>query len=352
MSKHYKFKNIKDQANNLLINNEKHVKNLIVVKKQTTETEVVCNLPSEVQNFQEAKILTKKSHVIEHISSVNETRARRIEICGNWLKFNLYQNSSGDIKRTLADARFCLNRWCVVCQMLKSKRLLAELLSIVQQIQEVRQAQNLKPMSFIFLTLTVQNPQLRELNSTIKTMSSAWKQMMKTESFKRAIKGYVRAVEFMGDHTESGFAHPHYHCALAVEPSYFHKFYLSQKEWREMWQSALGVDYDPSVLVRKISAEGLDDGTESIIQGLLEVVKYSVSPVTLENMSREDFLELDKQVKGIRQYSIGGIFRDYEPQLETLDPAVWEFIGQEVYEWFQGAYRTSEKDPFPDKTPK
>jgi plasmid rolling circle replication initiator protein Rep len=45
---------------------------------------------------------------------------------------------------------------------------------------------------------------------------------------------------------------------LAVEPSYFDKdcdLYINQKEWRELWQQALGVTYEPYVDVRVIYDE-------------------------------------------------------------------------------------------------
>lgn len=154
------------------------------------------------------------------------------------------------------------------------------------------------------------------------------------------IKGFIRAVEFVGDHTKEGEAHPHYHCLLMVEKSYFKsRNYLSQERWRELWSACY--DY-PNLQVRieKIKPKKKADGTliPALICAVCETLKYSVDLTDMEKLTDSDLQELIQQTKGIRQYNRGGLLKNLVEEIENVDEEVWQYLREEFYKWSQDHY--------------
>ena len=141
----------------------------------------------------------------------DERKSERCEKCGTFLEFELYEHiSTEERKRSLKSANFCEVKWCPMCAMIKQRKLANETRSILKQVEALR------PVKYVFLTLTIKNPSLTELNSTLKTMNKAFKLLTKSEEFSSVVLGYIRALEALGGSTSAGEAHPHYHCLLVV----------------------------------------------------------------------------------------------------------------------------------------
>lgn len=263
----------------------------------------------------------------------NEKKIESICECGTLLRFTKYQNvTNGDLMRELTGANFCKFKFCPMCQWRKARTVCNETLAKVQSVSNLHNG-----TAFLFLTLTVKNPLMSDLRQTLAQMSQAFQRFQQTKAFRRAVLGYVRAVEYVGDQTQSGEAHPHFHCLLVVRKSYFKKAdYLSKAQWSAMWQSALRVDYEPMINIQKIKAKGTLSDLQS---ACLEVVKYSVSFADMSRMNTDDLQVLIDQTKGLRQYALGGEVKDAEPaEIQEFDPDEWEKIGTEFFKWKNGDY--------------
>lgn len=288
-------------------------------------------------NFQ-TKLTTKmrqkeKSKLVSKLRYAGlENQAIRSDFCGTKLMFERYAKGE-ETKLKLTTANFCQSKFCVFCAFLKARKLANEMKSVLEQIE------NQRKVGYVFLTLTIKNPPLTELRDTLKQMSQAFNNLTKEEVFQKAVKGYIRAFEFLGDSTKEGEAHPHIHAVLVVDKNnYFKgKYYIKQEKWAKLWQKHLKVDYLPQVNVQKIKSK--NDEWKDSDSAIFETIKYCVSPVSFTNMSEEDFSILFHQTKGVRQYNKGGLMKTIKPlprEEESLDG--WSLIAQEVWKWSKGKY--------------
>lgn len=276
---------------------------------------------------------------------LRESVKERVKKCGSFLAFKLYQNlkNTEEFKRTLNGANFCKNRFCITCAWRKSKKLQSQTYATIRYLEE----QNHKKYEFLFLTLTVPNPPMTELNSTVKVMSKAFKKLQQREEWKRAVKGFIRAIEFLGDNTKEGEAHPHYHCLLMVEKRYFKgENYISQKRFRELWSECYGYP-DLQVRIEKIKTKKKADGTvlPAIICACYETIKYSMDLTDMNRLSDDDLQELMRQTRGIRQYNRGGLLKNLVEDLTEIDEEVWKYLREEFYKWSHDHYAEFNDSP-------
>ena len=260
-------------------------------------------------------------------------KAERCDKCGTFLAYLFRKHLlTEEQRRTLESGNFCGSKWCPMCAMNKERKLLNELKSILKQ------AEALRPVKYVFLTLTVKNPPLTELKDTLKAMNKAFNRLTDSPEFKSVVLGYVRALEALGGSTQEGEAHPHFHCLLVVKPSYFKDKYISQARWSELWRRSLKVDYTPVVDVRRIrqkSAEWSD-----VDSAIFETLKYLAKPQDIQRLSQADFEELDRQMRNAKQYTRGGLLKDIAPLKDDgFNPEEWELIGREFYRWLKAEGR-------------
>lgn len=110
---------------------------------------------------------------------------------------------------------------------------------------------------------------------------------------------------------------------LSVDNSYFtqSKIYLSQKNWTDLWKFYLGVDYTPTVDIRKLK--------ENKRKEVAEVAKYAVksedfiikdSYGKINEELKDRVVELlDKALHRKRLTSFGFIFKDIHKDLNLYD---------------------------------
>lgn len=320
------------------------------------------NLQSEtLELYKEHKEQAKELDLARHFALFHPQKSERIYQCGSSLVFDCYQNlETGDELRQLAWGIFCKVKWCPMCAWRKARKILAELLSVFEQI-EARYS-----VGYVFLTLTIQNPSLSDLRASVNEMSKAWNRLQRIKRWQKAVWGYVRALEFMGDKTPDGQAHPHYHSLLVVPASYFKGGnYITQAQWVEMWAKALRVDYSPIVDIRGVRPKkGARELTQSptgiqtshispaLLAALKECVKYLAKGSKVAKLDHEQFLTLDSQAKGLRQYNLGGLVKTTKPlPPPPLDPSIWEFLEKEFYLWCGSDYKqVSESEFYNSKT--
>lgn len=277
------------------------------------------------------KMIAEKANITDLIEK--ESRSERIRVCGSMLNFLKERNIvTEEVRRRLVKANFCDYRFCPMCQWRKAREVCREVLGRLRTIDEAHNG-----VALLFLTLTIKNEPLTELNSTVKHLSQAFQRLQQSKQYKDVVYGSIRAIEFLGDNTEAGECHPHFHCLLVVPKSYFTSHsYINFEEWTLLWQRSLRVNYRPVINVQRVKPK---EKMSAIVAAALEVVKYSVTSSDLEKLTKEDFQELDKQTRNIRQYNYSGELKDAEPTFDDIeDESLWELLEEEYFQWKNGKY--------------
>lgn len=277
------------------------------------------------------KLIAEKVNIAQMLQ--RDRRSEHIQVCGSMLQFLKERNLvSEEIRRRLVKGNFCKYRFCPMCQWRMARKVCREVLGRLRTIDEQHNG-----VALLFLTLTIKNEPLTELNSTVKLLSKAFYRMQQLKQYKDAVLGSIRAIEFLGDNTEAGECHPHFHCLLVVNKSYFKsRDYINFEEWTNLWQRSLRVNYRPVINVQRVKPKGK---MSAIVAAALEVVKYSVTSSDLEKLTREDFQELDSQTRNIRQYNYSGELKDAEPTFDDIeDESLWELLEEEYFQWSHGKY--------------
>lgn len=237
--------------------------------------------------------------------------ATRMDNCANLLKFIWDQSENGENSLSLKHANFCRVRLCPVCQW---RRAMAWRARMFQRLPSLLREH--PDYSFLFLTLTVKNCEVGDLDKTLTIMNKAFRHLFRLKALNH-IKGYIRSTEV----TKSGEmgAHPHFHCILAVSKRYFKDGYVSSKKWAELWMQSLKADYQPVIDIRKIKIQGNRFNDKAII----ETLKYSTKIESLVE-NKDWFLIYSDQVIRKRFLATGGCFKDFLKQ-EVSDE---EMIGE------------------------
>lgn len=244
----------------------------------------------------------------------HQRQSERMWSCARVLNFGwVIESGTGGIRLRLKRAWFCRVRHCPVCQWRRSKMWVARFYHAFPKIYADH-----PDLRYVLLTLTVRNCPVLELRSTIQQMNGAWQRLIQRK-FWPAL-GFVRSLEVT--RSEDGSAHPHYHCLLAVPPSYFGKNYLSTAKWAVLWQEALRADYTPICDVRLVKprqpsqsrseavlAPSVPVPVDVLLSSITEVIKYAVKP---SDLADSDFLlTVVDQLRNMRSVAVGGLFKQY-----------------------------------------
>lgn len=309
--------------------------------------EILPNSILEETKFTEHKLQTNDI-LFKFLDTGFKNEYEKIKQCGNFLEFALKENQiTKDTKKKLANANFCKNRFCPMCSWRRIRNITGQLKDAFDVIQEKEK------IATLFLTLTIKNPDVKDLKSTIAKMNKSFNEMTKTKPFKNAILGYFKSIEILGDDTPKGQAHPHFHILLIVKENYFKKSdYINKTEWTEMWKKALKVDYTPVVDVRRIKSK--NENFSDIDSAIIETVKYSVKHSDLVKRTNEDFYYLYTQTKNLRFISAGGILKEHLNlikidedliNLKKESELIWIEIARLIYTFQNGEYCLKEIKP-------
>lgn len=269
--------------------------------------------------------------------------AERLKDCSSLLTFKVMRTSDG-IKKRLESANFCRVRLCPVCMWRRSLKITSQLRSVIEA------EESKKEHSYLFLTLTVPNVKVGELADTLTEMQQAFsKYFVSSKRVKKAVKGWFKATELTYN-TERNDWHPHFHCILQVNKTYFNDpvQYIKHADWLDLWRSAMKDDRITMVNVKRIKPK---DG-EDYISAICETAKYSVKttdyidPQDIE-WSEDQVISLDQILRKRRFAGWGGSFKDAKAALKLEDeesgdlvhtgedePTIdHELLGYESYSW-------------------
>ena len=211
------------------------------------------------------------------------------------------EESEGILKLKLNAARFCRVRHCPVCQWRRSLMWKAKAYKMLPRVVE-----EYPKYRWLFVTLTVRNCQITELRDTLGWMHESFKRLTKLKNFPAV--GWIKSTEVTRG--KDGSAHPHFHCLLMVQPSYFGRNYMKQSEWVDLWRRCLRIDYNPILDVQAIKK---GQQPSSLVP---ELLKYCTKESDLTS-DREWFLELTRQMHKLRNIATGGVLKDYLRELEN-----------------------------------
>jgi len=275
-------------------------------------------------------------------------RAEKVQNCGSQVVFSLQENiQTSEQRKRLKHADFCKDRFCSTCNWRRS-------LNLSEQIQEaIGSIKAEKDVEILMLTLTVPNPPTHKLKETVQRMNKAFRRLTQQKPFKRTVLGWFRALEIFGDNTPHGEVHPHFHCLLIVNKSYFtSRDYIKRDKWLEMWQKAYKDQTITQVDIRKIKPKR--KRLTDIYSATKEVAKYAVKHTELVKRTDNDFVMILQQCTNMRFYASGGILKlNLKKAEEDLinkkenDP-FWYEIAILIYQWMNGDYRLHQIKP-PEK---
>lgn len=276
-----------------------------------------------------------------------QKRSARLRFCGekkhiltiNNIAHNLYSHK-------------CRDRQCIDCQAIKSYVWQNK---IAEVNEKLKLQLNPKEHSFLFLTFTVKNPAVKDLNATLKLMNKAIYQLFK---HKKYIVGGIRTTEITRGKSARNECHPHFHLLLIVHNSFFDGKTVYQQNGKhtmpdvelefskdfgrylEMYADDYKLKFDwndyakndtkgPRVEVCRAVGEdrktyiGLENAVENGGQIFGYILKYTVKG----NGKADDiifkndqwFLEYDKQIKNIRLITPVGVYKKMLSELDSKD---------------------------------
>lgn len=270
---------------------------------------------------------------------VDQRKAERLRECADYLTFTIKEDGTKKLK----NMNSCRVRLCPLCAWRRSLKVHAHTTQILDAMNG--------DYAYVFLTLTIKNCSGDELTSTIDRMMAAWQRLTQRKAFRTAVKGWYRGLEVTHNvnHRSPSYDtfHPHFHCLLAVNKSYFKKSdYLTKDAWAQLWQKSLQVDYEPVVDVRRVK------GSNS--KAVAEAAKYTVKDADYIiaddwDLTVETVKILDKALDGRRLVAYGGVMKDMHKQLNLDDEVDGNLVNvgeeetaaaptteEEVYFWHTG----------------
>lgn len=267
-------------------------------------------------------------YIVKHVSAA--TRERFLE-CGRFLQMAATRDLT---KKKLHRGNFCGHRFCPMCSWRKAKKDASKIAVTMQHIKIEHGKE------FLFLTLTAPNVKGDKLRDEITNFNAAFSRLVKRKDIAPIIKGYVRKLEVTYNEERNDF-HPHFHCVLAVNKSYFKdRTYLSRDQWLALWREAMRDDSITQVDIRRMKENG---GKE-----LFEVATYSAKHADLEH-SQEVFDVFYKALSGRQILTYNGLFKEavklYKngdlDHLKPIDDTPYEIML--LYNWGFGNYVETER---------
>lgn len=241
-----------------------------------------------------------------------ERLGERMADCSGLLHFKqTLDMETGELGIKLDKAMFCKVRHCPVCQWRRGMANVARFYERLPGLMAER-----PKARWLFLTLTVRNPEMADLRTTLRDMNAAWKRMIERAGW--PAKGFIRTTEVTKSKAD-GRPHPHFHALLLVNPGYFSgKSYIEKEDWSKMWREALRADYTPSVKIQVVrpksqkakAAAANGDDEVALGAAVAETLKYAVKPEDM--LTDAAFLfGITEQLHKLRFIATGGVIKDW-----------------------------------------
>ena len=272
-----------------------------------------------------------------------------IASCGSFLTFRTLESDNTVGK--LSNGSFCRQRICPLCQRRRSLKLFSNIQQMLEPIKN--------KYAFLHLTLTVPNVNVADIRSQITHLFESSKMLFNTPAIKKAFKGVIRSLEVTYN-KDTELLHPHLHCLVLVNKSYFtSRDYIKFEDLREIWGDIIGV-CNPQIHIRKC---------DDLVSALREVVKYASKPIDTHSEDIDGFddfqallyyMYIGYALKSRRLLQCFGICAELSKAFhidlnnDEIEPATPEYTQPQYYCYnrntrkFENNYSLSEETSSPD----
>ena len=263
----------------------------------------------KVANEQIIEIFERSDWLKKHVPALKN--------CGTSVGFDIDEN--GEIK--LKTANFCRKRLCPMCQRRKSLKVYGEIMRMTDYLGG--------KYACLHLVLSRPNVYANSLTNEITRLFKGSSSFFAEKSLKRAFKGVLRCLEVTYNAKRGDF-HPHLHCLVFVNRSYFtSRDYLKHSHMVSLWQKYVGAPAD--VYVRKV---------DDIAHACAEVAKYCTKPMELNVKNPEKITEiyeiLDAALHSRRLLQSYGVVKSALADLKIdLEELTEEYDTQNIKMWFR-----------------
>jgi plasmid rolling circle replication initiator protein Rep len=301
--------------------------------------ENVNKIVEEVQKTYSDK--KKKNIQVSLKFSPDHKENKKIYECATSIFTTIYKHKSkAEWKKELSFFT-CKSKFCPVCNYNKSKKW-AKLLYL-----KLTELQNKQEQRFLFLTLTIKNDKIENLDTTIKKMNKAWRNLWRSH-FEKRFNGFIKSLEITFPNGNE--AHPHFHILISTDRKYFYKSnkdYLKTEEISKLWGQVLKVDYNPSCDIKVIKPKKTKEGyisKDAIPAAVAEMLKY---PMKDTDYNKLDFDTMDLLYSNLfrkRLIATGGNLKmsmnkvDTDTVEEIDNFEEWEKIAYLVMKYLKGGY--------------
>lgn len=275
------------------------------------------------QPWQKKKI--ENVRYADYLKILEFKKAHKVEKCAEVLEFKFDDNGEKKLYRVW----FCKSRLCPLCSWRRAKKASFQLQKILQEAHNREEK-----AEFIFLTLTTKNTtEKKELRSELQKLRLGVVKLFRYKKVQKNLLGFSRATEITVNKSDGSY-NQHVHVLAMMSSSYFagKENYIGQSGWQKMWRKAIGVDYDPVVFVEKVKANP-QKGIKSLTASALEVAKYQTKSADYLTDKKDRDLkviaDLEYALKGTRQVTFHGIFREVKKQLGLDDIEKGDLINTE-----------------------
>lgn len=301
----------------------------------------------EKQDLQKITVLKNKQKIFfDKISklkkniNITEKGIRRCANCGDFCMFLATKDYD---KTKLYTANFCHNRFCPMCAKRKALKDAVALDCMTKWILEKKERR------FIFLTLTVPNVCADALDDKIREMNYAYDKFVRRNSFKKAVKGYVKKLELTYNKKADSY-HPHFHILLSVSKGYFSNMnqYVKRDKWLSEWQAVMN-DND----ITQVDIRAFRENNDKEQKAILELAKY-IAKDSDYMISDDAFITFYNSLHKKRAFTFGGDFKEARKlylnkellKYLEVDNTLWYWLI--TFGWANGSYQERMKERYKD----
>ena len=291
-----------------------------------------------LKNKQE--IFFDKINKLKNNINITEKGIRRCANCGDFCMFLATKDYD---KTKLYTANFCHNRFCPMCAKRKALKDAVALDCMTKWILEKKERR------FIFLTLTVPNVCADALDNKIREMNYAYDKFVRRNSFKKAVKGYVKKLELTYNKKADSY-HPHFHVLLSVSKGYFSNMnqYVKRDKWLSEWQAVMN-DND----ITQVDIRAFRENNDKEQKAILELAKY-IAKDSDYMISDDAFITFYNSLHKKRAFTFGGDFKEARKlylnkellKYLEVDNTLWYWLI--TFGWANGSYQERMKERYKD----
>ena len=261
----------------------------------STEKEL---LQVKIEKFKdlESRVANKDKYQGRYYCTMTKNQIKNFQECGHYIECD----DEGNILR----ANFCRHRFCTVC----NKRYSSKKYAIVKELADELN-QETTP-NWIFITLTVKNPDGENLKDTISHLMKSINRFFSCKFFRNRVDGFFRSLEITYNQKDDTY-HPHYHILLAVPSDYYKNpdLYAQAYEWRQVWERSARLDYSCQFHITAVKGDDLG-------AAVAEVAKYAVKLSQVVECGEKALKTVANAVRGRRLISFGGILRPMQKEVQ------------------------------------